>query len=165
MTKFKYDHLRYNRYYVLKPNLLLLAIIAYLLKDVFIGLIVAASMFKARGGDVGALVSISSPRMMFGAIPAVALFYALVNRTPDAGPRIRWIWRNGKHMILASVIANSILILLSPTQLGSLAGMVLVGFLLINVVIVIYVYRSEMVSDVLAEFPPPRETPDKEYSA
>jgi hypothetical protein len=165
MTKFKYDHLRYNRYYVLKPNLLLLLIIAYLLKDIFIGLIVAASLVKARGGDVGALVSISSPRMMFGGIPIVALFYALLNRTPDAGRRIRWIWRNGKHMILASVLANSVLILLSRAQLDSLAGMALVSFLFINIACVIYVYRSEIVSDVFAEFPSPREKLDKGRSA
>jgi hypothetical protein len=163
MTKFKYDHLRYNRYFVLKPNIGLLLIFAYYLKDVFMGAIVAASLFKARGGgaEMGALIAISSPRMLFSAIPVIALFYALLHRVPDAGPRIRWVWRNGKHLILTSALLNSVLILITTTPLDTVAGKLLIGFLVLNVVIVIYVYRSEVVTDVFAEFPDPPEQSDK----
>jgi hypothetical protein len=163
MEKFKYDHLRYNKYYILKPNLLLLIVFAYYLKDLFMALIVAASLFKARGGSsVGAMLEISSPRMMLSAIPVLLLFYALLNRHPEAGPRIRWIWHNGKHLILASAILNSAQILLSTTSLDTLAGKVLIGFLVLNVASVVYVYRSEFITDVFAQFPAPRkdETPE-----
>ncbi len=153
--KFKYHFLRYNRFMVLKPNALLICVLLYYVKDFLILVIVAATAFKTRGAspELSAVMSLATPKMALSNFPALLVFYAWGHRNPQGGNIVRWIWRNGRHLILAAAIVNSVTILFETVPIGTLQGNILIGFLVFNAVAVIYVYRSQPVADVFAEFP------------
>jgi hypothetical protein len=163
--KYKYDFMRYNSLHVLRPHALLIVILAYYLKDLLIAIVIAATAIKARGlsPEMRSLLDVSSPKMILSGMPIMFLIYALLNREPSASDRIRWIWRNGRHFILAAALLNSLLILSETTPLETLAGKALLGFLFFNITILFYIYRSEQVSDVFASFPdPPNQEKDSD---
>ena len=154
---FKYHYLKYNRFHVLRPNFFVRIIWAFYLKDLFLAFVVGASTFKARGASKQAAVilDISNPRFMLASLPIVLLCYALAHRQPMAGRRIRWIWRNGQHLILTAALMNSAMVLMSYQRFFVDGGWILMGALVINIFTIIYVYRSEEVRDLFTEFPTP----------
>ena len=156
---FKYHYLKYNRYHVLRPNWLVRCIWVYYMKDLFLAFVVGASTFKARGANnqAAVILDITNPRMMLASVPIILLCYALLHRQPTAGSRIRWIWRNGQHLILTAALMNSAMLLISYQRLLVDGGWILMGALVINILTIFYVYRSEEVRNLFAEFPAPPE--------
>ena len=153
--KFKYDFLRYNRYMVLKPNGLLIALFIYYLKDLFIVVAIAATAFKARGvsSELNALMALATPKMIFSNFPVLLIAYAWAHRDPNGTGFVRTIWRNGRHLILVAAVINSVMIWIQPVPPGNLIFGILFGLMALNIITVIYIYCAEEVRDVFAEFP------------
>lgn len=90
------------------------------------------------------------------AVPALLLIYAWFKRKPDAPDRVRWLWRHGRVLLIASIVLN-IVIVFVPVLLGKAAGIGYVGALQLALCagILLYLLRSQRVEDTFADFPQP----------
>lgn len=157
--KFKYDFLRYNRYHILRPNFFLKVICVYFLKDLFLMVVIAAGVFKAKGlsPEITVLVNLVSPRMLFATLPIGLIGYALINRSPDGSVLARRIWKNGRWLIGLAAIVHVGLLLGTTVRIDTAGGIVVLVLIALDIAAVVYVFRSKLVGDVFAEFPPPRD--------
>lgn len=88
-------------------------------------------------------------------IPGVFLLIATINRVPKAGVVMRWIWHNGRNL-LASSLALHLMVSLTLTATNPnwhLSASQII-FFLFDVIGFIYLFRSQRVKDVFADFPP-----------
>ncbi len=153
--RFKYDFLKYNKYDVLRPNLALVLILFFLCKDFFMVLIVGTSMLKGRGGGgTSDLIAMVHPTFFFAAIPVIGVLYALGSRRPEAGRLPRVLWKNGRFMILLSVLLY--LLILTSLRGYDPRGFSLLDWavILINGGITFYVFSSQLIKDTFNQFPP-----------
>jgi len=152
--KYKYDFLRYNLHHVLRPNALLLLILVYLCKDIILVMFIGVGSFKggAQPG-VSNLVNLVSPKMILSDLPAIAVAFSLILRTPNAGNIPRIIWKHGRSLIALSVILHILLMLMHREfqlfHLGMLEQ-ILIG---LDILTAVYVFSSRLVKDIFAEFP------------
>ncbi len=152
--KFKYDYLRYNKYHTLRPNLLLFLILIYLCKDIFFVFVIGAGSFKGGAGPgISNLADLVSPRMIVSNLPAIVVLVSLINRDPEAGRLMRLIWKNGRLMIILSIVIHTLLILSQKEfqfPLLVLSEWMLIG---VDIFVGIYIFSSQLVKDIFAEFP------------
>ena len=154
-TKFKYDFMKYNQYDVLRPSLPLILILGFLCKDFFMVLIIGAAAFKSKGGGGGLsdLVALVSPAFFFADLPVIGLLYALGARRPISEKLPRFLWHNGRYIILLSIVFYSlILISLRNYEISnfSLLDWIVVA---VNLTIVGYIFSSKFIKDTFVEFP------------
>jgi len=88
-------------------------------------------------------------------IPGVLLLIATINRLPKAGKVMRRIWYSGRNLLASSLALHLIVslnfVLTKPNwQLSAPQAI----FFLFDVIGFIYLYRSQRVKDVFADFPP-----------
>lgn len=98
---------------------------------------------------------------MLGSIPGALVLFALMNRGPTAGNRVRWLWRNGRsllgvgmcmHVATLSVLHWRELIDLNETILTSLA---------VSIGLLVALLASRYSKDLFADFPS-QEAPGKD---
>ena len=156
--KFKYDFMRYNRYFVLRANILIFFILCYLCKDIFLIMGVGATAFKSKGGDVSDIMVLVSPIYFISDLPALAVSYALSARQPNAGNLPRLIWRNGRFLLSLSACLHLLLLGLKAKWDFDDMGLVQWLVIVIDIAIVIYVNSSEFIKDLFSEFPDQENT-------
>lgn len=87
-------------------------------------------------------------------IPGVLLLVAMSSRAPKAGKAIRWIWHNGRNLLASSLALHLMVSLtlaaMSPRWQLSAPQTI---FILFDAIGFIYLYRSQRVKDVFADFP------------
>lgn len=87
-------------------------------------------------------------------IPGVLLLIATNNRLPKAGKVMRWIWHNGRNLLASSfalhMIVSLALAVMKPNWQLSVPQAILFLF---DVIGFVYLYRSQRVNDVFADFP------------
>ena len=152
--KFKYDFMKYNKYFVLRPNIWLILILFFLCKDIFLMLGVGATAFKGKGqADVSALIVLVNPIFFLSDLPALAVAYVASNRRPNAGPILRLIWKYGRQLVLLS--ASTYILLLVYKMKWDIFSMNWLEWLFIttNIFIIVYVVSSKFIKDVFNEFP------------
>jgi len=162
--KFKYHFMKYNQYDVLRPSLLLLLILCFMCKDFFMVLIVGAAAFKSKGGGGGLsdLVALVSPTFFFADLPVIGLLYALGARRPAGGKLPRFLWHNGRYIILLSIVFYSlILISLRDYEISNFSPFDWIVMAL-NLAIIGYIFSSEFIKDTFSEFP--EYIPKDEYT-
>ncbi len=152
--KYKYDFLRYNKYHVLRPNVLLLLALAFLCKDIVLIMVVGAGSFKGGAGPgMSNLASLISPKMIVSDLPVIAVVFSLIFRRPEAGRLVRFFWKHGRLLIALSIVIYILLVLeqrdFQFLRLG-LLEMALIGA---DLLIAAYVFSSRLVKDIFAEFP------------
>ncbi len=151
-----------QQYGVLKAPFALRLIIWYLLKHyllAFIQLIALLPKIKRSMGETMLVFekfaySHSTFLFVLSCIPVLLVFISLFKRAPKTeSPFLRNVWRQGRILLMISAILEIILImgyvLLELRQLTEF--WLIVAY--IDVVILIYLFRSERVKDVFAEFP------------
>ena len=151
--KFKYDFMRYNRYFVLRANILLFLILCYLCKDIFLIMGVGATAFKSKGGDVSDIMVLVSPIFFISDLPALAVTYALSARQPNAGIFPRRIWKNGRFLLSLSAFLHLFLLGLKIKWELDVMGWIQWLVVVIDIAIVIYINSSEFIKDLFSEFP------------
>ena len=152
--KFKYDFMKYNQYFVLRPNIWLILILFFLCKDIFLMLGVGATAFKGKGqADVSALIVLVNPIFFLSDLPALAVAYVASARGPNAGPILRLIWKYGRQLVLLS--ASTYILLLVYKMKWDIFSMNWLEWLFIttNIFIIVYVVSSKFIKDVFNEFP------------
>jgi len=155
----KYSFEDYNEYNVLKIPLMLVLTNLYLLKQILIFVLPMLS-------SIPLLVKLAhqhfSVALLLSSLPAVLVVVAMLRRAPKTRvPLIRRIWRWGRVLLLSSLVLELFLlilyIMLGIKKLNEISLM----FIYIDVVLMIFLNKSQRVRDVFAEFPdqfPPSKT-------
>ncbi len=150
---------RVNQYGVLKVPLSLWGIVAFQARHWL--LILAAVIGMRRSPDTARLLgSEGVPFLQLALeIPVLLIVYAAVNRDPAGGRFIRWIWRYAREIITLTAALN--LAWIGWYFAGSVRwkpmpdNLVLTGGL-IDLLIVIAVWKSAYYKQLFAEFPQPK---------
>jgi len=152
--KFKYEYWRYDKHFVLKPPLALKISLVVLCKDLILSLLLGATNFKSRGSSLGSdAADIVQPVFIISALPAAALFLAMVSRDPKAGFLVRTLWKNGKILISLSVAIYLLLFgLVFGLRLDNYSMIQLIT-LLSYFMILAYCWKSSLLTDALLDFP------------
>lgn len=147
----------YDRYFCLKPSLLTWFVAAFLARPY----VVTVVSFVRRGASRMEFIDLvyahraAMALAAVAALPAVAFVYAFVRRRPEAGPRDRALWRNGRWLLLASALVNLGVVAVPAVQhFADIEGWRLVE-LLVSVWIPGYLAFSRRVRATFAEFPAP----------
>lgn len=145
----------FNKYICLKPNVLMAMITLYLLKPF---LITASSVIYK--GDSNSLIYIFYPNKLIisleaaSAIPVILLVFALSRRAPGASNIIKYIWRNGKTLIITTAFFQ-LCITSSPLWMSVSNIMTLTSWLqvFLYVLIITTTLFSTYMRDCFADFP------------
>jgi len=150
----KYDFLSYNRYDVLRPNWLFWVVSLFLSRHLLLLILLGVSHGKSGGGPpnpaVGALLD---PLFFVSDIPALLLLATLGARLPSGGKAARFLWRNGRFLLLGSC---ALYLGLLFWQLGpDVAGYHPIGWgmIALTVLVAAVLLRSPYLRDMFAGFP------------
>jgi len=150
---------RINQYGVLKVPASFWAIIAFQARHW--ALVAAAVIGMRRSPDTARLLGSEGVPFLHLAleVPVLLIAFAAVNRDPAGGNFIRWIWRYAREIITLTAALN--LVWIGWYFAGSLRwkpmpdNLVLIGAL-IDLLIVVVVWKSAYYKQLFAEFPEPK---------
>ena len=147
----KYDLYSYDENLVLRVPPLLIAAIYWSIHHVFL-LVLGAS---SNSGEVFGLVLDYSGSALFliSDVPGVLVLFARINRTSDAGAKVRWIWHHGLALLVLGLSMSAAAT--SYYYHREIVNIENPGFFLLiaDVGIVLYLLFSRRVKDVFADFP------------
>ncbi len=153
-----YDIDAYTDAGTLKIALTLWLVMAYLGRHLLFIAIGGLSTFAGRKFSASAIdysPLFSNETLLLASLPAIFLIVVAFCRVPSAGAAARTIWRNGRSILVASVILDLLIAwMISPKQLQAI-GALQVAFVILDVYVLIYLFRSTRVRDTFADFPTP----------
>lgn len=138
----------------LKLGIALWMVIVFLIKPYLVMLISFANRsnrteliytFYAHDGTL-AMAELAS-------LPAIAIFVAWIYRQPGANGIIRWIWRNGRGLLMTSTLLNAVLLVVSTDWNLEELGFLSVLQLALSILILLYLWFSDRVRDTFNDFP------------
>lgn len=138
----------------LKPGIGLWMAIVFLIKPYLVMLISFANrsnrteliyIFYAHDGTL-AIAELAS-------LPAIAIFVAWIYRQPGANGVVRWIWRNGRNLLMTSTLLNALLLVMSTDWHLEELKFFSVLQLVLSVFIFFYLWTSGRVRDTFNDFP------------
>jgi hypothetical protein len=141
----------------LRPGGLLVTVMFFLCRQLLYGPITLVATRKSRASS-GAEIDMSFLTIHSGweyaaCIPAVIVIYLLFQRKKEAGPTIRKLWSHGHKFLLASTIAQLILIILPALNNISEMPVSILLFAVVHAYIIYYLLTSLRVKDVFGSFP------------
>lgn len=144
----------YDKYNSLKAPFVLFLLIAYSMRHGLLWLGVSTVSFSDAIELMNDFTDETYCAYFLCGIQGVILLIALINRQPKAGKIIRWIWRNGKNLLASSLalhlIVSTTLAISNPMRHLSASQTM---FFLFDVIGFIYLYRSQRMRDIFADFP------------
>lgn len=150
---------RLNQYGILKVPLSFWAIIAFQARHW--ALVAAAVIGMRRSPDTARLLgSEGVPFIQLALeVPVLLIAFAAVNRDPYGGDSVRWLWRYARELITLTAVLNLAWIGWYLTGVARWKPMpdnlVLLGGL-IDLVIIVAVWKSAYFKQMFAEFPAPK---------
>jgi hypothetical protein len=93
---------RYNRYGVLRVNLMTVLAILFLSRHVLTFVILGIALSRAHPSSRDAFNGLFEPIFMLADIPALFVLLAAVSRHPKSGKALRIIWDFGSWLLLGS---------------------------------------------------------------
>ena len=146
----KYDAHHYNDFLRLKVSFTLWFAILYGVRHfIFMGF--SKLMPDAAASFTWIDVQVNQ-YLMLADLPAALVLLAVGHRVPDAFDLMRWIWLHGKWILLFSYIVFVIFNL--KLYITGVASLDLISFVIIpDILLMIYLFRSELISDIFKEFP------------
>ena len=155
-----YSFSDYDKYMSLKPGLEVWLIIAYFLRP-FIMKISTIQMGRgAKSGSVSGLKDMVYPNdfgffiAFLATIPVLILVFAYAKRKPGASGLVRKIWHKGRMLLIVTAVLNLIIIfvpfLVDLTYRINMLGWVQLA---IAVYVIFYLYSTQRVKDIFADFP------------
>lgn len=147
----------FDRSMSLKPPAGLFVCLLFLCRDFLFAVVAATGSLRGGGVDMSSLLA-QHHRGYFviGLIPAVLVFWAYTQRTPDGGTLARWTWKHGIWLLTASLTIQSVPALLALTR-GKFFGADLLAspwVLFAGGVMLLYLFKSARVRDAFSDFPP-----------
>ncbi len=150
----------YDKYMSLKPDFEMWLIMVYFLRP-FIMMISTIQMGRgAKSDSVSGLKDLVYPNdfglfiAFLATIPVILLLIAYMKRKPGASELVRKIWRNGRNLLVVTAALNVIIIFV-PFLLDLTHSINMLGWaqLAIAIFIIFYLYKTQRVKDVFADFP------------
>ena len=145
------DIYRYDENFVLRVPPLLSAAIYWSIHHVFLLILAAAS----NSGEVFGLALDYGGSVLFllSDLPGGLVLFARLNRTPDAGRTIRWIWHHGLLLLIVGLGAGTAVTL--KLYYRDVIGFENPGFFMVaaNCCVVLYLLCSKQARNVFADFP------------
>lgn len=153
----KYDLGCYDKHYCLKPPLALLAAMVFACREFLLPLVLLIGSLKGGAPyEIDFLFAEHRAAALLAQIPALLVVYAAIRRMPTGDAVARWIWKRGRMVLGASLLADAYLAAafsgvsfthLHGEAVGSLAMMAL------DAGILLYLALSSRVKDSFASFP------------
>ncbi len=145
----------YDKYVCLKWNSFMWLIMLFLMRP-YLVLFLSVVNRKDKMGLINLFYEDRIPMILAAAaaIPATMVLYSWIRRTPDGSSKVRWIWKNGRVLLVVSALLN-VLIIFLPVVFGAVfkVSMQDLVLLVISTSIFFYLYYSSRVIDVFADFP------------
>jgi len=149
---------RYDHNLVLKVPFLLMVILLYSVRHLFI-VFLAYNPNPKFAGMFGFLQPLASPYFVLADLPAMLVLAAWIRRAPQAGDAIRWIWRQGRTLLTVSLLLQfGLLVYLEGGGVwdayfyGERERMAIVSMGL-NLMSLYFLWRFALFGDVFADFP------------
>lgn len=153
-----YDFDCYDKYFCLKPPILLVVAALLLCRDVVLPLLVAAlAVFGVSNSNSDFVVGSGRQwTSVASALPAALVLYALLARVPTASRFVRWISSQGRLLLGASA-GVQLLLLYSENHVslgsGSSVSEVSLAMMAVDLIILCYIAFSRRVRDTFRDFP------------
>ncbi len=141
----------YNEHDVLKIPLILVLIDLYLLKHILIFVLPIIS-------SIPFLVNFAHKHfslfLLLSTLPAALVMVAIFRRVPQTRSIfILWIWRQGRILLLTSLLLEFCLIILFILLDLKKINEVSLIFIYVDVLLMIFIVKSQRIRDVFREFP------------
>lgn len=153
-----------NQYGVLRIPLSFWLIVVFQARHWFV--VAAAAIGMRRSPDVARVLGGEGVPFLQLALelPVLLVAFAAVNRDPDGGPFVRWIWRHAREVITLTAALNLAWLawyFAGVTRWKAMPDNLLVVGGAIDLLIVAVVWTSKELRQLFAEFPEarPPETP------
>ena len=149
----------YNKYNVLNVPPSLLWANLYLLKHYlifavpFFAKIPLISKIAKPLSNVIPSEEYSGVLLLYSCIPALLVLVSMARRLPHSQDYMRWIWKRGRQLLLTSIILEMVIIAIYLLLEIQKFSSVTLAFLYIDVVLIVFLFKSRRVNDALAEFP------------
>lgn len=159
MTPFKYPPSCYDEKFHLRVSPLLLLVIIGSTHHL---LVLALATF-ANSGEIftAAMKYAYNWPSLLSDVPGALVLLARVNRSPAAGGRTRWIWRNGRLLLALGLCAQiGALLYLRWKEIANLDEATL-ALLCVNVALLVAMLASRYIKDLFADFPAPEAAEGK----
>jgi hypothetical protein len=150
----RYDPSRYDEGFNLKVPLTLWLAIAFLLRHL---LLLGITFLPTTGEEITVLRDLIKPEFLAADLIALPIAVVAARRRPTAANWMRRVWPLGRVLLSTSALLYLTLLISSLISSGApLVRTVNEGVLisaLINVALLLYLWRSPLVRDLFREFP------------
>ena len=156
-----YPFSAYDKYMSLKLDSNMWLIMVYFLRPIILKIsTIQMGRGGAKSGSVSGLKDLVYPNdfgfflAFVATIPVLILFFAYAKRKPGAANYVKSIWRNGRKLLVAAAVLNVIVVfvpfVIHITHSINVYGW---GQLAVAIGVIVYLYRSNRVTDTFADFP------------
>jgi len=153
MTHNPFDAYRYDNNFVLRVSPFLYLIIIW---SIHHSLYLALAAFSNSAQVLGAAVDYAaSAPMLISDIPGAVVLAARINRSPDAGEKIRWLWRHGVKLLVLGLSLSTMATFNAYHQKIAYPDYNAFWIVAANLVIIAYLVLSRRVREIFADFPSP----------
>jgi len=150
----KYDYTRYNRYDVLRLNWAYWLITLFLSRHLILLFLIGVSAGRGGGGPRNpALAALLDPVFFVSDLPALLLLIVAGARLPTGGQMTRFLWRQGRWLLLASpALYVGLLLWQQGLDMAGFHPMTW-GLAALNLAVMAYVATSRYLRDLFSQFP------------
>lgn len=156
----------YDEHMALKPSMGMILTFFIGIRHFALILLPAIMSIKSRGGgpDLSYLDHLVSPALLVGDLFMLPVLLAWVKRTPNASKIWERIWGNGKFLMLAAFLIQSLAFTylsvipeISSLSLGRRPSLFPFYYLFLTLIFVYYISASKRIKDVFSEWPKPNK--------
>lgn len=155
----QYAFSAYDKYLCLKLDATLWVTFIFLLRP-FVVLVLSIANRKDRMAMINLFYSDRFAMILaaIAAIPAVFVFFAYLKRSPEASERLRWLWLNGRTLLLLSLALNVVIVFL-PLLTGTANSLDMIDWAELGLCgwFGYYLIKNQRALDTFADFPQPTE--------
>ena len=141
---------------VLRVGVLLWVVLVFANRHLILLILGAVSSFVGAGDGFDGFslgVMYSSPWFLLTSLPALGVLAAALRRSTRAGRLERWLWRQGRGLLLLAVGADLVLLLAYPWwSRAHVTQLHIIGAVL-DLYVLTYLIRSSRVRARFADFP------------
>lgn len=158
----KYDYSCYNQYDVLRLNWAFWAITLFLSRHVILFILIGVSAGRGGGGPRNPeLAALLDPILFVSDLPALLVLFLAGARLPKSGRAARFLWRQGRSLLLLS-LALYVALLLWQQRFDVLGfEPVTWALFVLSLVLMAYVLKSGYLQDLFQQFPAPEPEAEK----
>lgn len=160
MTRYTYPYDRYNRFDVLKVNVLTAGVVLFLSRHLLAFVVLGIALSRTQVGGDGAFAGLFEPVFMLADIPALLVLLAMLGRHPKSGKTLRFVWRCGPLLLLGSAVLYLALVIrqlgTDPSRFGWLLWIMIAGSVFAGT----YALLSPYARMLFGQFPDPRFADD-----